>query len=56
MEMKKQLITTGIQNGIKSQEMWDKFFQDDEDTPVSEQIDAPTTLTEQIREIPIKFQ
>lgn len=56
MEMKKQLITTGIQNGIKSQEMWDKSFQDDEDTPVSEQIDAPTTLTEPIREIPIEFQ
>lgn len=56
MEMKKQLIATSIQNGIKSQGMWNCFFNDEEEAHGDDHVVDVVALSKPEREIPIEFQ
>lgn len=55
-ELKKRLISTSIQNGIRTQEEWDRFFQDDETIQDEELCEEAIGGSRSSKEIPIELQ
>lgn len=55
-ELKKRLISTSIDNGIKTQEEWDKFFQDDEIVLNEELCEDAVAESQSAKGMPIELQ